>query len=58
MFDDNERFEITYKQGVITQTKILRDKKTGVNYIFHCEGNAGGVAVLVDEDGKPIITKS
>lgn len=58
MSDSDERFEITYKQGVINQTKILRDRKTGVNYIFHFEGNAAGLTVLVDENGKPVVTRS
>ena len=58
MFEDNERFEIIYKQGVINQTKILRDRLTGVNYIFHCEGNAAGLTVLLDHEGKPVITNS
>ena len=35
---------------------IYVDKKTGVNYLFSSCGNAGGLCVLVDRDGKPIIT--
>ena len=35
---------------------IYVDKKTGVNYLFSCSGNAGGMCVLVDRDGKPIIS--
>ncbi len=35
---------------------IYVDKKTGVNYLFSCSGNAGGLCVLVDRDGKPIVT--
>ena len=39
-------------------TKIIIDKKTGVNYLFHGLGSAGGLTVLLDENGKPVIDKS
>ena len=35
---------------------IYVDRKTGVNYLFSSCGNAGGMCVLVDRDGKPIVT--
>ena len=35
---------------------IYVDKKTGVNYLFSTCGNAGGMCVLVDRDGKPIVS--
>ena len=35
---------------------IYVDRKTGVNYLFSSYGNAGGLCVLVDRDGKPIVT--
>ena len=35
---------------------IYVDKKTGVNYLFSASGYAGGMCVLVDRDGKPIVT--
>ena len=35
---------------------IYVDRKTGVNYLFTCCGNAGGLCVLVDRDGKPIVS--
>ena len=34
--------------------QIYVDRKTGVNYLFSACGNAGGLCVLVDRDGKPI----
>ena len=36
--------------------EIWVDKKTGVNYLFHHSGHAGGLTVLLDKDGKPVIT--
>ncbi len=36
--------------------KILMDTKTGVNYLFVRDGYGGGLTVLVDREGKPIVT--
>ena len=52
----NERFEGVYSQGSFTRMEIWVDKETGVNYLFHSSGYAGGMTVLVDKDGKPVIT--
>ena len=35
---------------------ILVDRVTGVNYLFVQSGYAGGLTVLVDAEGKPIVT--
>ena len=35
---------------------IYVDRETGVNYLFSQCGNGGGLTVLVDRDGKPIVT--
>lgn len=51
-----ERFIKTYSQGLANVTEIWMDKKTGVNYMFHVCGNAGGLTPLLDRDGKPVIT--
>ena len=34
----NSRFEKIYSQGTMTVTEIWVDKVTGVNYIFHQNG--------------------
>ncbi|MGN0684141.1 MAG: DUF6440 family protein [Oscillospiraceae bacterium] len=52
----DNRFEIVYEQGMVNVTKIIVDTETGVNYIFHHQGNAGGLTVLLDKDGKPVVT--
>lgn len=52
----DERFAKTYSQGMVTLSEIWVDRKTGVNYFFHKDGNAGGMTPLLDRDGKPIIT--
>ena len=35
---------------------IFVDTLTGVNYFYHNSGYGGGLTVLVDKDGKPIVT--
>ena len=53
---DNERFEKIYSQGSLTVTEIWVDKVTGVNYVFHASGYAGGMTPLLDREGKPVIS--
>ena len=52
----NERFEKVYTQGALNVTEIWVDKETGVNYIFHQSGYAGGMTPLLDREGKPVIS--
>lgn len=52
----DNRFEKVYSQGAISGVEILVDRETGVNYIFTFNGNAGGMTVLLDKYGKPVIT--
>ena len=53
----DERFVKTYSQGFWGRTiEIWVDQATGVNYICTQSGYAGGLCVLVDREGKPIIT--
>ena len=37
-------------------TEIWVDTQTGVNYLFHQSGYAGGLTVLLDREGKPVIS--
>ncbi len=53
---NDKRFERVYKQDM-GSTEIWVDKETGVNYLYHASGYAGGLTVLVDMDGNPIVTK-
>lgn len=52
----NDRFENVYSQGALSTAEIWVDKETGVNYLFHTSGYAGGMTPLLDRDGKPIIS--
>ena len=50
-----KRFKKIYSQEM-GSTEIWVDKETGVNYLFHASGNSGGMTVLLNNDGKPVIT--
>ena len=52
----DQRFEKIYSQGTMTPTEIWVDKETGVNYVFHASGYAGGMTPLLDRDGKPVVS--
>jgi hypothetical protein len=53
-----DRFVLSDKKGVVEGTKIITDTKTGVQYLFAYWGNAGGLTLLVDKDGKPLISEN
>ena len=50
-----KRFIKTYSQGA-GSVEIWIDRETGVNYLFYASGYAGGLTVLLDKEGKPVIT--
>jgi len=51
----NDRFVKVYTQGM-GSTEIWVDRETGVNYLYHASGYSGGLTVLLDQEGKPVIT--
>ncbi len=57
MKKEEKRFIKTYAQGGFsTAMQIWVDRKTGVNYLYSQSGYAGGLTVLLDREGKPVIT--
>lgn len=50
-----KRFEILYSQGAIDVVRILLDTETGVQYLQTQNGYAGGLTVLLDQNGKPLL---
>lgn len=56
MAKKEERFLKTYTQGITNVTEIWVDKRTGVNYLFHASGYAGGLTPMLNRDGTPVIT--
>ncbi len=50
------RFVKIYEQGALNITEIWVDTVTGINYVFHASGSAGGMTPLLDREGKPVIS--
>ena len=52
------RFEIRHESsegsGMI---RIIVDRETGVNYLAYSTAEGVGLTVLVDAEGKPVVTK-
>ena len=49
------RFEFIEKDGFVEGTRIIVDTETGVQYLMAHWTNIGGITVLVDRDGKPLL---
>lgn len=43
-------------RALFTVTEIWIDRETGVHYLFHRDGYAGGLTPLLDREGKPIVS--
>ena len=54
---DGKRFERIFNQGTMNVMEIWVDRETGVNYLFHQCGYSGGLTPLLDENGKPVISR-
>jgi len=50
-----ERFVRIHSENMGSE-QIIVDTVTGVNYLFVQSGYAGGLTVLLDRDGKPVIS--
>jgi hypothetical protein len=50
-----KRFVKSERDGLLNGTQVIVDTKTGVQYLFVYEGNRGGLTVLADKDGKPLL---
>ena len=51
-----KRFVKTWSDGAFGSNEIWVDRKTGVNYLFHASGYAGGLTPLLKPDGTPVVT--
>ncbi len=54
----SERFVKVHGEGFMNVSEIWVDTDTGVQYFFHGGGSAGGMCVLVDDEGKPLLYRS
>ena len=55
MAKKEERFIKVHSENLGSEM-IFVDKMTGVNYLFVSSGYAGGLTVLLNRDGTPVIT--
>ena len=56
MNKNEDRFIKVYTQGKVNVMEIWVDKETGVNYLFHAGGYAGGLTPLLDTQGYVVVT--
>ena len=58
MAKKDERFVKVLDEGSAFgwQRTIWVDRQTGVNYLYIGAGNGGGLSVLLDASGKPVVT--
>lgn len=53
---ENERFvKVLDESGIITCSEVWVDTQTGVQYLYHASGNSGGLTVLMDAEGRPLL---
>ena len=55
MAKKEERFVKIHSENMGSEM-ILVDRQTGVNYLFVASGYAGGLTVLLNRDGTPVIS--
>lgn len=55
MAKKEERFVRIHSENMGSE-QIIVDKVTGVNYLFVTSGYAGGLTVLLDRNGKPVVS--
>ncbi len=41
--------------GLLNNNEVWVDTQTGVQYLYHAVGNSGGLTLLVDAEGKPLL---
>ena len=56
MAKKDKRFIEVYSEDGMTISKVLVDRQTGVNYLFHASGYAGGLTPLLKADGTPVVS--
>ena len=57
MSKDENRFVWLKSEGFFKEARVIVDTETGVNYLFVVYGNGAGLTPLIDENGRPIVTR-
>lgn len=47
--------KVLEESWIITNSEVWVDTQTGVQYLYHASGSSGGLTVLVDAEGKPLL---
>ena len=56
MAKKEQRFiKVMEESAFISSNEVLVDTQTGVQYLYHSAGNSGGLTLLVDAEGKPLL---
>lgn len=55
MAKKEERFVKVHSENLGSEM-ILVDRQTGVNYLYSASGYSGGLTVLLNRDGTPVVT--
>ena len=56
MAKTEQRFiKVMGESAFISSNEVLVDTQTGAQYLYHAAGNSGGLTVLVDAEGKPLL---
>ena len=56
MAKKEQRFiRVLEESSFISSSEIWADTQTGVQYLYHAAGSSGGMTVLVDAEGKPLL---
>ncbi len=55
MAKKENRFKRIDVDGIFSGNEIWVDTETGVQYLFHFNGSAAGLTLLVDAEGKPLL---
>ena len=58
MAKKEKRFvRILQENGFASDNELWVDTQTGVTYLWHGSGYAGGLTPLLDRDGRPVISQ-
>lgn len=56
MAKTEQRFiKVMGESAFISSNEVLVDTQTGVQYLYHAVGSSGGLTLLVDAEGKPLL---
>lgn len=56
MAQSEKRFEVVHEEKQLGEfTRVLRDTTTGVCYLYAWTMSGGGLTVLVNADGSPVV---